>query len=593
MLMVNGSEVVRKIYDEAFVLYNKSDKFIHLGTSVNRANFTNCKWYSVKFWDGDENLVREYMPALCVETGKGCLYENITKTILASAGTGSATAMGTQSATLDYFLAVSPAANAVDPNMVVAAAWTGLAGNGKPHDPVNWACTNLLDEAVENGLPGINASVTVNGTVDLQLAEGLVITCRTVAVNATLAGDADWQGHFQTDAGTDVLKVGSVLELNGHSLTLAGSYLGNPNQWTVQNSAGGEPATLRVVTPAETETANRVTWIKGNGTYVAHTQTGSDGSDFTGGTYLLGGVTRLVDGTWWRAFGGDEKIVHVGENATLDTRGTYHVCNTPIFLDGGTILQSGYMGNQNADSFGNITLTADSTFRATAGTVLNTSVNIGDTMRTVFRLEGHTLTFDMGDNVYLDLGRVEFTNGQVKVVGNGVFRTDGAGYHAMTAPTADFDIEAKWIELYSNVAMHDFTCRAKESPGHGDASRDLLVYGTFRPVTQNFPKVDLQDGATISLVDQTGSWSVQSACTTKPLYRTVFPGAGTIKVDVTGRTDLLALGRSDQPYLITWREGEVPSGVNFQLVGAKKGFVARVDSTGLRLAVPEFIIIIK
>ena len=602
VLSVNGAQVTSKAYAESFVLYNKAANLIHLGTSVNRQNFTNCKWYEVKFWDANENLVRDYVPVLCVESGAAGLYEKLTQSVIYSAGSGSAAISGTSTETQVRLLAFSPVATAVDPLMVVKASWTGLARNGNPHDPANWACTNLLDEVVENALPGSNAVVTVTGEVDLQLTEGLVVTARTVTVNATLAGDTDWQGHFKTVTGNDVLQAGSALEMNGHGLTLAGSFLGTPNRVTLRNSAAGDPATLCIVTPEGTTCANKVAWLKGNlrlekqgaGTYVPYTQTGSDGSDFTGGTYLQEGITRLVDGTWWRVFGGDSKIVHVGANATLDTAGTYHVCNTPIFLDGGTILQSKGMSNQNTDSFGHITLTANSTFRVTADTVINTTTALNNQWgAALIDLGGKELWFDVSGSPYLDFGNVIVTNGSVKVTGNGKFRTDGQSYHGIKGATADFDIEAQWIELYSNVAVHDFTCRSKNSPGHGDVNKTMSVYGTFRPVTPHFTRVNLMAGATLSLIDQTGSWSVQSACASKPAYRTVFPETGTINVDVTGRTDLLELGHSDNPYLVTWRAGEVPTNVQFQLVGAKKGFSVIVDQAGLRLLTPEFFIFLR
>ncbi len=601
VLSVNGSHVTSKAYPEIFVLYNKAGNLIHLGTSVNRANFTNCKWYEVKFWDAEEKLVRDYVPVLCVESGVAGLYEKLTQSVIYSAGSGSAAISGTPAGTLVRTLVASPVATAVDPLMVVRASWTGLARNGNPHDPANWACTNLLDEVVENGLPGSNAVVSVTGEINLQLTEGLVVTARTVAVNAMLADDTDWQGHFKTVTGNDVLQAGSALEMNGHALTIAGSFLGTPNQVTLRNSATGDPATLRVVTPEGTTCENKVAWLKGNlrlekqgaGTYVPYTQKGSDGSDFTGGAYLLDGLTRLVDGSWWRVFGGDNKIVHVGANATLDTAGGYHVCNTPIFLDGGTILQSKAMSNQDENSFGHITLTADSKFRVTANTVINTRADLGAPWAdAVIDLGGKELWFDVNE-VYLDFGNVVVTNGSVKVTGSGMFRTDGANYHALKGSGADFDIEAKWIELYSPVTMHDFTCRSKSSPGHGNPDKNLQVFGTFRPVTPHFPKVNLMDGATLSLVDQTGSWSVQSACVKQPLYRTVFPETGTINVDVTGRTDLLELGHSDNPYLVTWREGEVPTDVHFRLVGAKRGYSVIVRQAGLRLLTPEFFIYLR
>lgn len=601
VLCVNGNQVTTKDYSEPFVLYAKGASDIHLGTSVFRSNFTNCRWYSVKLWGLDGSLVREYVPACFGDAP--CLYDTVKKTWLLSAGTGSATKSGELAEEVVGFevAKVSAPAEAVDPKLVVKATWTGEAGTGELFNPANWNCINLLDEKVDDGVPGAATEITLTGEINLCIAENQVLTGRVInTVNATLKDDVVWLGHVQTSAGRDVFPVGSVIELNGHDMTLAGHYVETANQWTICNSAEGEPATLRVVTAEGQVNENRNTWLKGNlrlekrgvGTYVAHTQKGNDGSNFTGGTYLVEGVTKLADGTWWRAFGGDTKIIHIGPNATLDTAGTYHICNTPIYLDGGTILQSGGMNDQKDDSFGNITLTADSTFRATANTVINT---IGSELwAALIDLGGHTLTVDVADSCYLDIGKLDVTNGLVKMVGKGKFRTDGQNYHRVNAPMADFDIESKLIELYSNVSVRNFTCRATDVPEWGDTSKFFTVSGTFRPVTRNFTKVCLLDGATLSLVDQTGSWSVDSSSTEHAEYRVVFPETGTIYVDVTGRTDISELAKSPSPYLVKWNEGEVPTGVRFKIVGApREGYGVLVDSTGLRLRSPGLAVIIR
>jgi len=603
VLTINGTEAARKTYNEEFVGHRTNQNIVRIGTSVTQGYFTNCKWYSVKFWDLNNELVREYVPAMSVESNKGYLYETQTGTYLASLGTGSCVWSGTPSATsYEKIIAVSPAATAVDPFYVVKAHWTGAAGNGLALDPANWACTNLLDEAVVGALPSTGAVVKVEGNINLQLAEGQVITGRMITVNATLAANTEWGGHFQSEAGTDALQAGSVLEMNGHGLTLGGGLVGGPNQWTVRNSAGGEPATLKVVTPAGTTSANKVTWIKGNvrmekqgaGTYVVHRQNGSDGSDFTGGAYLMDGVTRLVDGTWWRVFGGDDKIVHIGANATLDIMGTYHICNTPIFLDGGTIRNTVKMTNQDTDGIGNVTLTADSSLVVQNVTVLTVGQYLyqNDKYRCLFKLQGHTLNVNIAAGQYLDLGSVEFTNGCVTVTGNGNFRVDGNARHYLMAPTADFDITAAQMEFYQGASFHDFTCRVTAAPGYADHTKDVKVYGTFRPVTVNFPRVVLQDGATLSLIDQTGTWSPRSASKNDGA-RTVFPEEGTITVDVTGRSDLLALAKSDNPYLVKWIADDVPVTTTFVMKGLPKGYSVRNNATGLFISSPTCVIIIR
>lgn len=600
IFLVNGTQRATQTYSEDFVLYKGASNCIRLDTSANQSNFTRCRWYYVQFWDLTDTLVRDYVPVKCVESGAAMLYDTINGKGLISRGSGSCSYSGTLSETNETeTLAVSPVATAVDPFYIVKASWTGAADNGYVHDPLNWACTNLLDEVVEGVLPGTGAVITVSGNIDMDIAEGLVLTGKSITVSATFTNDVSWLGHIQTAAGTDVLPSGTTFEMNGHNFTLTGAFYGEKNSLVIKNSVSGDPALLTIDTPAGTECKNTGSYMQKNlrfqktgaGTFWAYNKNSSN--SYWGGTALLGGTTKLIAGANNWAFGGSMKGLLVGAGAVLDTRGQYHICDEPITLAGGTIRNSIAMGNQTADGFGNITLTADSTFEAQENTVLTVGSTLSQQTgwRCRFMLNGHTITINVGSGKYLDFGCVDFVNGKVKITGAGRFRTDNNSYQRISGETADFDVTAQWMELYRPVSTHDFTCRVTGSESYGNSTVPVSVYGMFRPVTDKFPKTVLMDGAGLSLVDKTGTWTPVNTRSDKA--HLTFPTDGTVTVDVTGRTDLLALAKSASPYLVKWNDGEIPSTTTFVMKGLPKGYSVQNNSTGLHITQPMCIIIIR
>lgn len=599
ILNINGKQIADRTYAEPFVLcsYNKRHRnaptrnLVYIGRSSVDSRYKNCKWYSIKFWGFDGNLVHDYVPACLGETP--CLYDMVKKTYLLSEGTGSVEKSGEMD---DGVVVAAVSDVAEDPaELVVAASWTGEAGDGAVFNPRNWSCTNPLGDPVADGVPGAAANVTLTGEIDMCIEAGQVLTCRSITINASLKRDASWLGRIQTstESGAFAPVAGSVLELNGHNLTVAGAYIASANQWSVKNSATGNPATLCLVTAEDEVCENKLTMFNGNlrlekrgtGTYMSHPRTVKPQSDYKGGTYLVEGLTKIVEGTTgWDAFGGNDMVIHIGPNAMMDVPGA-NCCATPIYLDGGTIFQTAAINNNKL--FRKIILTADSKIIA----IENASTTFGDAN---FDLQGHTLTVDLYNNVALNINNLVVSEGLFKVIGAGIFIFNQKC--VLDAEKTNFDITGNSIQLWGTTTVHDFTCNTTAAPNKGrDGNYDLFVSGTFRPVTRNFTKTILMDGATLSLVDQTGTWSVDGSVVASPVYtRVVFPETGTIYVDVTGRTDIHTLGKSESPYLVKWHTGEVPTGVKFKLIGAPApGYGLVVDSTGLGVRLPAFAILVR
>ena len=100
---------------------------------------------------------------------------------------------------------------------VERAVWTGAANDGVITNPVNWTCTDIAGEAVQDGLPGAGSIVRIEGSVAMQIPASAPLACERLEFgDCTLTADCDWRGlDFSSCSG-------GTIDLRGHKLYVTG-----------------------------------------------------------------------------------------------------------------------------------------------------------------------------------------------------------------------------------------------------------------------------------------------------------------------------------------------------------------------------------
>lgn len=144
------------------------------------------------------------------------------------------------------------------------------------------------------------------------------------------------------------------------------------------------------------------------------------------------------------------------------------------------------------------------------------------------------------------------------------------------------------VETFKN-----FTALNSANIANGASNGTIRVTGTFTPAGTNFPHVELTDGATLDLSGRTGTCSAASVHSGVTNFITT-GAAGTITVNLAGRTDLKTLADSASPYVVTWN-GAPRSTMKFvpDAETVAQGLALRVDDTGIRLVRALFMIILR
>ncbi len=454
-------------------------------------------WYYLKLKGLDGNLLLDYVPVKRSDGTVGFL-DRVSASLVTPMDGGGALVAGEEIGDEAYICVPLSEAMTCDGQIPVKAAWIG-GTSGALDNPANWACTNFLGAA----LPGTTlpvadvTDVTIGGNVsfDFDAASDRLWRNATL-LDCTLADACDWRGFgggFALDG---------TIDLAGNALTLAGAPAGG----TITSSASGDPAALRIVVPAGVTNENADCAFSGNlrlfkegaGMLVAtkYPQTYSGGTDIVAGTLkagIPGDINRVSQSSF---FGSSNLTLDVRPDGTLDSGGTYYWGYHTINLHGGTLTTS----VQPAKYFFNpsIYLTADSKIEVVSGC---------DCQTPVLDLGGHTLNIHFHNGNWMIFTSVA-TNGNIVATGDGVmnFYTDSA----ITCPTAAFDIE-EGVRFHVNchsIAMGDLTMRTSNVVY--SCSHVVMVNGRFTPVVQYFPRVQLQDGATLDLSGREGTWPVES-----------------------------------------------------------------------------------
>ncbi len=474
-----------------------SGKTAYLGRIPSEPNCVYGWWYYLKLKGVDGNLLLDYIPVKRSDGTVGFL-DRVSASLVTPMDGGGSLVAGDATGDEAYICMPLSEAMTCDDQIPITAAWIG-GTSGALNNPANWACTNFLGAALPNmTLPVADVTdVTIGGTVSFNCTTAANRLWRNATfLDCTLADACDWRGFG------DGFTLDGTIDLAGNALTLAGAPAGG----TITSSASGDPAALHVLIPAGVTnenvncafTGNIRLFKEGAGMFVAtkYPQTYSGGTDIVAGT-LKAGVPGDINKVAQGSFFGSLKTLDVRPDGTLDSGGTYYWGYHTINLHGGTlttsVAPSKYFFNPK------IYLTADSTIEVTCSS---------DNQTSVLDLGGHTLNINFHDNRWF-IFTSSATNGNIVARGSGVLNFD-KNNDTIICPTCAFDIgEGIRVNVHcANLVMGDLTMRTSNVTYSG--SHVAKVNGRFTPVTQYFPNVQLQDGATLDISGREGTWPVES-----------------------------------------------------------------------------------
>ena len=333
---------------------------------------------------------------------------------------------------------------------------------------------------------------------------------------AILTDDCDWRG-----LGTVQLRAGAVLDLHGRRLALAGlngSDTAGAAEITDTTNDRIRPGELHVDIPAGADRTNGTVRLSGNlrlvkdgaGTFTASLSAQS----YSGGTYVQSGTFASHESPSILSCGAYGSDIVVARDAVFDRKGRSGLENYLLRLDGGTLTCSYNPTIVNhKGSMGSLEITADSRIVFDAG--LAGRGEQGDSDLTVvssaiWELHGHTLdiVFDGQDpDVYCNDG-MQLRHGTVRttMASNGWFHDRGIDGR-----------DGGCLDLATILRLN---CNGKDGNGTVSSISNLTlrttlnnvtsdgrqkVYGTFRPLSPYFYKIEFQDGATLALGEKTGA----------------------------------------------------------------------------------------
>lgn len=482
-------------------------------------------------------------------------------------------AMSADRAAADYATMNAPTEFLVYVSSVDSALWTGAADDGDGANALNWECRDAKGDVMSGTLP----------------------TESTKILSCTLGANADWSRL----GFAPFIPAGSVVELNGYTLTVSG--LAGPGK--VNNAAQGEAAQL--VVSGSADWTNSDTVFDGNLKFVktgAGTFESTIAQPYTGGTVVGAGTiqaprsTEAYDATF-TPFG--TGTITIGQNGVLNVQSTVAYRNG-VVLDGGTIT-----GGVQMDSYDNTSgrpvvmlerLTADSTITHSAS-----GLDIG-VAGTPIDLGGYTLSVSIANATYFRIfGSLENTTGKIVATGAGFLQE-----FPPLARSVDIDCSSHANLILSGTEVHDYRAANPSMNLAAGTGRGVKVNGTYTPVGNYYYGCTMENGSTIDLSGRTGCFNVKSSLTEyngkalnaagKLARKTVQFEAGTVTVNLAGRADLAQIAASEDPYIVKWSTdtgmGE-PSGTTFVPDAATAhAYKFKKDSTGLMLSKQKGLMII-
>lgn len=354
----------------------------------------------------------------------------------------------------------------------------------------------------------------------------------------------------------------------------------------------GRSGRLHVAVPSGTKTNSGVALSgnlrlvkEGEGTLVvAKTE-----QTYAGGTEVAGGILKPGAEGRVHPFGAEGRDIVVRESAVLDAAGQIGFGKYEITLDGGTLRNTGNgAGNEAQSQFRRVRLAKDSSLTSTSDMFFGVS---GAEASTIY-LGGHRLAVSIGAGKYLRFYDTAILDGTFDITSGGYFL---AGGNAGIVATNNVDFLACCaLAAAMPIKVANYTANWISTSASATSANSIEVYGTFTPATTHFHGVEMQDSSTIDLTGWSGGWPLASDLNAG-VKDVLFASGATVKIDISGRTDMKALAKSASPYLLTW--SSVPSNVTFAMADGSTyvdGVRLRYDETGLKVeSMPGLIITIQ
>ena len=215
-------------------------------------------------------------------------------------------------------------------------------------------------------------------------------------------------------------------------------------------------------------------------------------------------------------------------------------------------------------------------------------------------------TVSVADGVTLDLNGHTLTFDGTSYVGLGAFRSNDYGKWVFTGGNCNYE----WLNGYgpNNVDVEVYAPAMFKLKGNADVGglvyeatswsknqvvSHLLVLGRYVAGPCHLP-IQMCNGSTLDLSKITGSFDLTNAVANTTAASSGVIGdmifqSGTaevpsvINVNLAGRTDLIAIKKSESPYVVTWPSQ--PANVNFVLdaQSSANGYKICPEAEGLRL----------
>lgn len=299
---------------------------------------------------------------------------------------------------------------------------------------------------------------------------------------------------------------------------------------------------------------------------------------YAGGTEVAGGILKPGAAGGVYPFGAAGRDIVVRESAVLDAAGQVGFGKYEITLDGGTLSNTGNgAGNEAQSQFRRVRLTKDSSLTSTSAMFFGVS---GAEASTIY-LGGHRLAVSIAAGKYLRFYDTAILDGTFDITSGGFFV---AGGDVGIVATNNVDFLARCaLVVAMPIKVANYTANWVSTSANANSTRPIEVYGTFTPATTHFHGVEMQDGSTIDLTGWSGGWPLASDLNAG-VKDVLFASGATVKIDISGRTDMKALAKSASPYLLTW--SAVPSNVTFAMADGSTyvdGVRLRYDETGLKV----------
>ena len=347
---------------------------------------------------------------------------------------------------------------------------------------------------------------------------------------------------------------------------------------------------LHVAVPSGTKTNSGVTLSgnlrlvkEGEGTLVvAKTE-----QTYAGGTEVAGGILKPGAAGGVYPFGAAGRDIVVRESAVLDAAGQVGFGKYEITLDGGTLSNTGNGARNEAQSqFRRVRLTKDSSLTSTSDMFFGVS---GAEASTIY-LGGHRLAVSIAASKYLRFYDTAILDGTFDITSGGFF-VAGGNVGIVATNNVDF-LACCALVVAMPIKVANYTANWISTTANANSTRPIEVYGTFTPDTTHFHGVEMQDGSTIDLTGWSGGWPLASDLKAG-VKDVLFASGATVKIDISGRTDMKALAKSASPYLLAW--SSVPSNVTFAMADGSTyvdGVRLRYDETGLKVETMRGLVII-